>query len=60
MTDALLIAREHVPTRPPLRRNEPQIVGGRIQIVTIVGTRPEAIKMAPVLRELARRSDRFD
>jgi UDP-N-acetylglucosamine 2-epimerase (non-hydrolysing) len=49
-----------VKARDPNRKNEPQIVGGRIQVMTIVGTRPEAIKMAPVLRELARRSDRFD
>ncbi len=60
MTEPLLVAREHVEARPPERKNEPQIVGGRIHVVTIVGTRPEAIKMAPVVRELARRSDRFD
>lgn len=28
--------------------------------MTIVGTRPEAIKMAPVVRELARRADAFE
>jgi UDP-N-acetylglucosamine 2-epimerase (non-hydrolysing) len=60
MTEALLVARDHVQTRDPERKHEPQIVGGRIHVVTIVGTRPEAIKMAPVVRELVRRSDRFD
>lgn len=60
MTDALLIPRDHVKNRDPNRKPEPQIVGGRIHVVTIIGTRPEAIKMAPVVRELARRSDRFD
>jgi UDP-N-acetylglucosamine 2-epimerase (non-hydrolysing) len=30
------------------------------KIVTIVGTRPEIIKMAPVIKELDRRADRFD
>ena len=30
-----------------------------IKILSIFGTRPEAIKMAPVVRELMRRSDRF-
>jgi UDP-N-acetylglucosamine 2-epimerase (non-hydrolysing) len=32
----------------------------RIRVLTIFGTRPDAIKMAPVVHELARRSDRFD
>jgi len=32
----------------------------RRKIVTIVGTRPEVIKMAPVIREIARRSSIFD
>jgi UDP-N-acetylglucosamine 2-epimerase (non-hydrolysing) len=30
-----------------------------IQVVAVVGTRPEAIKMAPVVQELGRRPDRF-
>jgi UDP-N-acetylglucosamine 2-epimerase (non-hydrolysing) len=33
---------------------------GRQKIITIVGTRPEAIKMAPVVRELERRAGEFD
>ncbi|HKG23876.1 MAG TPA: UDP-N-acetylglucosamine 2-epimerase (non-hydrolyzing), partial [Blastocatellia bacterium] len=33
---------------------------GRIKVVTIMGTRPEAIKMAPVVRELRRRGGEFD
>jgi UDP-N-acetylglucosamine 2-epimerase (non-hydrolysing) len=32
----------------------------RIKIITIFGTRPEAIKMAPVIKALQRRSDRCD
>ncbi len=31
-----------------------------IKVVTVFGTRPDAIKMAPVVKELQRRSDRFD
>jgi UDP-N-acetylglucosamine 2-epimerase (non-hydrolysing) len=30
------------------------------KVVTIIGTRPEAIKMAPVIRELARHGDAFE
>lgn len=30
------------------------------RVLTIIGTRPEAIKMAPVIRELATRTDRFE
>ena len=30
------------------------------KVLSIIGTRPEVIKMAPVLAELKRRSDRFD
>ena len=32
----------------------------RIKIVTIMGTRPEAIKMAPVVKELRRRAGEFE
>jgi UDP-N-acetylglucosamine 2-epimerase (non-hydrolysing) len=32
----------------------------RRKVVTIIGTRPEAIKMAPVVRELSRRPDSFE
>jgi len=31
-----------------------------IKILTVFGTRPEAIKLAPVIKELERRPDRFD
>src|SRR5687767_251335 len=31
-----------------------------IRVLTIFGTRPEAIKMAPVVRELERRADEID
>lgn len=31
-----------------------------IKVLTVFGTRPDAIKMAPVVLELARRKDRFD
>src|SRR5260370_28198684 len=31
-----------------------------IKVLTVFGTRPEAIKLAPVIKELERRSDRFD
>ncbi len=30
-----------------------------MKVMTIFGTRPEAVKMAPVIKELARRADRF-
>ena len=30
------------------------------RVMTVVGTRPEGIKMAPVIRELARRADSFE
>ena len=33
---------------------------GQPRIITIVGTRPEVIKMAPVVRELERRKSEFD
>lgn len=32
----------------------------KIKVMTIFGTRPEAIKMAPLVKELNRQSDRFD
>ncbi|WP_035050184.1 non-hydrolyzing UDP-N-acetylglucosamine 2-epimerase [Carnobacterium jeotgali] len=32
----------------------------KIKVLTIFGTRPEAIKMAPVVKELNRQSDRFE
>ncbi len=32
---------------------------GRKRVLVVFGTRPEAIKLAPVIRELARRPDRF-
>jgi UDP-N-acetylglucosamine 2-epimerase len=32
----------------------------RAKILTIIGTRPEGIKMAPVVRELRRRAGRFE
>jgi UDP-N-acetylglucosamine 2-epimerase (non-hydrolysing) len=32
----------------------------KIKVLTVFGTRPEAIKLAPVIRELDRRSDIFD
>jgi UDP-N-acetylglucosamine 2-epimerase len=32
----------------------------RLRVVAVVGTRPEVIKMAPLVRELASRSPRFD
>jgi UDP-N-acetylglucosamine 2-epimerase (non-hydrolysing) len=31
-----------------------------IKVLTVFGTRPEAIKLAPVIKELERRPDRFD
>lgn len=56
--DPVLVARSHV--KPAAQRaKEPQVVGGRIRVAAIIGTRPEAIKMAPVVRELRRRP-RFD
>jgi UDP-N-acetylglucosamine 2-epimerase (non-hydrolysing) len=33
---------------------------GRLRVLTIFGTRPEAIKMAPVVKELARRPEQFE
>ena len=39
--------------------NEPE-PNGRIRVMTIAGTRPEAIKMAPIIHELDRRKDTFD
>lgn len=32
----------------------------KIKVLTIIGTRPEAIKLAPVVLELKRRQDLFD
>lgn len=34
--------------------------GTRFRVAVVLGTRPEAIKMAPVVRALARRADRFE
>ena len=31
-----------------------------IKVLTVFGTRPEAIKLAPVIKELERRSDTFE
>ena len=36
------------------------IAGRRARVLTIVGTRPEGIKLAPVIRELARRADELE
>lgn len=58
MSSVMLVRRDGA--RHHDRGSEPQIVGGRIHVVSIVGTRPEAIKMAPVMRELARRQNRFE
>lgn len=35
-------------------------MSSRVRVLSVFGTRPEAIKTAPVLRELGRRSDRFE
>ncbi|WP_155286504.1 non-hydrolyzing UDP-N-acetylglucosamine 2-epimerase [Lacticaseibacillus zhaodongensis] len=32
----------------------------KVKVMTVFGTRPEAIKMAPIVRELKERSDEFD
>jgi len=32
----------------------------KIKVMTIFGTRPEAIKMAPLVKELEKQSDRFE
>jgi UDP-N-acetylglucosamine 2-epimerase (non-hydrolysing) len=32
----------------------------RLRVLTVFGTRPEAVKLGPVIRELARHSDRID
>ena len=32
----------------------------KLRVASVFGTRPETIKMAPILRELDRRSDRFE
>lgn len=36
------------------------LAGKRIKVLFVFGTRPEAIKMAPVVRALARRPERFE
>lgn len=33
---------------------------GKIKVLTVFGTRPEAIKMAPVVKELEKHSDKFE
>ncbi len=33
---------------------------GKVRVLTVIGTRPEAIKLAPVLHELERDADTFD
>jgi UDP-N-acetylglucosamine 2-epimerase (non-hydrolysing) len=45
------------PVSPGPRRLQP---GARLRALVVVGTRPEAIKMAPVIRALSARPDRFD
>ena len=42
-----------LPTNPPQTRP-------MIKVLTVFGTRPEAIKLAPVIRELERRPDTFE
>ncbi|HBO70058.1 MAG TPA: UDP-N-acetylglucosamine 2-epimerase (non-hydrolyzing), partial [Deltaproteobacteria bacterium] len=34
-------------------------VSGKLRVLSVFGTRPEAIKMAPVVRELAGRPEMF-
>lgn len=36
------------------------MIDRRIKVMTVFGTRPDAIKMAPVVLELARRKDKFE
>jgi UDP-N-acetylglucosamine 2-epimerase (non-hydrolysing) len=35
------------------------VVPSRLKVLTVFGTRPEAVKLAPVIRELARHADRI-
>ncbi len=45
---------------PDLHTNDPGVApgaGSRIKVMSLFGTRPETIKMAPVVAEIARRSD---
>lgn len=41
------------------KHRPPNNVSHRLAILAVYGTRPEAIKLAPVVRELRRRQDRF-
>src|SRR5260370_14066299 len=54
-------ARGHLPDRvqraPSDPREAPRRARQMKKILTVIGTRPEAIKMAPVIHELLRRSD---
>jgi UDP-N-acetylglucosamine 2-epimerase (non-hydrolysing) len=43
-----------------LRRQAANNPMSRIKVLSLVGTRPEAVKMAPVIEELERRSDRIE
>ena len=47
-------------SRGPIRPGERRSAGmDKIKVMTIFGTRPEAIKMAPLVKELERRPE-FD
>src|SRR5262249_5740545 len=49
---------ESAPWRVPAPSTEAP--ASMIKVLTVFGTRPEAIKLAPVIRELERRSDTFE
>ena len=49
--------RDHAGARGPARNARP---GSMIRVLSVFGTRPEAIKMAPVIRRLEARPDRFE
>lgn len=36
------------------------MISRKLQVVTVFGTRPEAVKMAPLVTELAAKPDWFD
>src|SRR5215216_2367957 len=42
------------------RRQDPSLVTARVKVMSVVGTRPNFMKMAPVIRELERRVGVFE
>lgn len=55
-----MLAEVGLPSLTKVRDFSSKIVMNKIKVMTVFGTRPEAIKMAPLVLKLKQNSDRFD